>query len=81
MAFRSSVLGPSQGLCEPEEPFQRTKKSRQIRPADFWVAPVLEAAGGFEPPYNGFADRRLTTWLSRLFMDDDCKTAVDTMSR
>jgi NTE family protein len=26
----------------------------------------LEAAGGFEPPYNGFADRRLTTWLSRL---------------
>ena len=27
---------------------------------------LLEAAGGFEPPYNGFADRRLTTWLSRL---------------
>ena len=26
----------------------------------------LEAAGGFEPPNNGFADRRLTTWLSRL---------------
>ncbi len=25
----------------------------------------LEAAGGFEPPYYGFADRRLTTWLSR----------------
>ncbi len=26
---------------------------------------LLEAAGGFEPPNNGFADRRLTTWLSR----------------
>ena len=26
---------------------------------------LLEAAGGFEPPYNGFADRRLTAWLSR----------------
>ena len=29
----------------------------------------LEAAGGFEPPNNGFADRRLTTWLSRLFQN------------
>ncbi len=26
----------------------------------------LEAAGGIEPPNNGFADRRLTAWLSRL---------------
>ena len=25
----------------------------------------MEAAGGFEPPNNGFADRRLTTWLCR----------------
>jgi hypothetical protein len=26
----------------------------------------LEAATGFEPVRNGFADRRLTTWLCRL---------------
>ena len=26
----------------------------------------LEAATGFEPVYNGFADRRLATWLRRL---------------
>jgi hypothetical protein len=25
----------------------------------------LEAASGFEPENNGFADRRLTTWLCR----------------
>ncbi len=30
-----------------------------------YLGVLLEAAGGFEPPYNGFADRRLTTWLSR----------------
>ena len=32
-----------------------------------WKCPIfcVEAAGGFEPPYNGFAYRRLTTWLSR----------------
>jgi hypothetical protein len=27
----------------------------------------LEAASGFEPENNGFADRCLTTWLCRLF--------------
>ena len=32
----------------------------------------VEAAGGFEPPYNGFADRRLTTWLSRPFFQRHC---------
>jgi hypothetical protein len=26
---------------------------------------LLEAATGFEPVYNGFADRCLTTWLCR----------------
>jgi hypothetical protein len=26
----------------------------------------MEAATGFEPVSNGFADRRLTTWLCRL---------------
>ena len=25
----------------------------------------MEAASGFEPEYNGFADRCLTTWLCR----------------
>jgi hypothetical protein len=25
----------------------------------------LEAASGFEPLYNGFADRSLTTWVCR----------------
>ena len=41
----------------------------------------LEAAGGFEPPYNGFADRRLTTWLSRPLSDTYRKTVVHSMSR
>ena len=40
------------------------------RPKTFWS--TLEAAGGLEPPYNGFADRRLTTWLSRLFFQRYC---------
>ncbi len=30
----------------------------------------LEAADGFEPPNNGFADRRLTTWLTASFLND-----------
>lgn len=40
-------------------------KSRQGDPVGFSYLCSMEAAGGFEPPYNGFADRRLTTWLSR----------------
>jgi hypothetical protein len=28
---------------------------------------LVEAATGFEPVSNGFADRRLTTWLCRLW--------------
>ena len=28
----------------------------------------MEAATGFEPVYNGFADRRLTSWLCRLYI-------------
>lgn len=32
----------------------------------------MEAAGGFEPPNNDFADRRLTTWLSR-HISEYCK--------
>ena len=39
------------------------------RPQKFCVKKgriFLEAATGFEPVNNGFADRRLTTWLCRL---------------
>ena len=32
--------------------------------ADPWN--FLEAASGFEPLYNGFADRSLATWVCRL---------------
>jgi hypothetical protein len=33
-----------------------------------WTNPFyfLEAASGFEPLYNGFADRSLATWVCRL---------------
>jgi hypothetical protein len=41
----------------------------------------LEAAGGFEPPYNGFADRRLTTWLSRPLFVTYRKIVIRSMSR
>ena len=34
-----------------------------LTPCDF--LDYLEAATGFEPVYNGFADRCLTTWLCR----------------
>jgi hypothetical protein len=27
---------------------------------------MMEAAGGFEPPNNGFADHSLATWVCRL---------------
>jgi hypothetical protein len=42
---------------------------------------LLEAAGGFEPPYNGFADRRLTTWLSRPKFGGHSSAVQDPLSR
>lgn len=61
--------------CEPRDNHAITMIQR-LKHADFdfeeekerqdRFEATLEAAGGFEPPNNGFADRRLTTWLSRL---------------
>ena len=42
-----------------------TKKG--VRPNGPTPLLLLEAAIGFEPMNNGFADRRLTTWLCRLW--------------
>ena len=42
----------------------------------------LEAATGFEPVNNGFADRRLTTWLCRpLERETGFEPATSTLAR
>ncbi len=43
------------------------KNENGLQAADSTCNPLflLEAASGFEPENNGFADRRLTTWLCR----------------
>ena len=47
-------------------------------PFDF----ILEAATGFEPVNNGFADRRLTTWLCRLLeRETGFEPATSTLAR
>ena len=45
------------------------KDENGLQAADSTCNPLflLEAAIGFEPMNNGFADRRLTTWLCRLW--------------
>jgi hypothetical protein len=43
---------------------------------------LLEAATGFEPVNNGFADRRLTTWLCRLLeRETGFEPATSTLAR
>ena len=43
---------------------------------------LLEAASGFEPENNGFADRRLTTWLCRLLeRETGFEPATSTLAR
>jgi hypothetical protein len=48
-------------LSLPEETEKGHKSSKSLVTLKF----LLEAATGFEPVNNGFADRRLTTWLCR----------------
>jgi hypothetical protein len=46
----------------------RLSKQKGLQAFEISCSPYpffLEAATGFEPVNNGFADRRLTTWLCR----------------
>jgi hypothetical protein len=50
---------------------QKTMQSEVTVTGGTWLGTgkELEAASGFEPENNGFADRCLTTWLCRHFME------------
>jgi hypothetical protein len=44
---------------------------------------LVEAASGFEPEIRGFADRCLTTWLCRLYLERETgfEPATSTLAR
>ena len=52
-----------------------SKKKGQPNTADPFRF-LLEAASGFEPLNNGFADHCLTTWLRRLFGGGNLKRSL-----
>ncbi len=77
--FRNTVkLGRT---CLAVSLFRKTKNKSRKKFLAAQIQNRLEAAGGFEPPYNGFADRRLTTWLSRPLFVTYRKILIDSMSR
>ncbi len=65
------TLGPLDGLL-PETRAARPRGKRPAKPAEpppDWatIGPELEVRKGFEPSYDGFANRCLTTWLPHHF--------------
>jgi len=45
-----------------------SRKQKRVNPVRANPLNLLEAASGFEPENNGFADRSLTTWVCRRFV-------------